>query len=310
MKRLAWLLILVLFAVPAAWAQTLDNFNAVDSANIDAVNAVDDANIDAINAVDFALPAFCSSFTPGDPFDLFCEDTEGSNSVETGVDDWDNTQGTDAQWEQNVDQTGVDNTWNDQTHSSTLTCANYQVGSYAARMYVYKDSTGTENAYMRHTPAAGAASTYYLQFYLLIVSEAWEANEVMSIGEIESGGSRRIGVRLKNSGANIVVEARIYHSGAAYVTYACDACTNLNDGAWHRVGIQWEQNTVDGALVFIDGSEDLDMNGATTFDGTVNQIVLGSQQNESSNLETDGADAITVEYDQIGGDNDTMPGPC
>ncbi len=225
-----------------------------------------------INSYRYATPSgLCSSCTPGDPSDVFCEDFEGPR----------------CSWTES--NTGDGDTNPQSTRNqSTMPCANK--GTYNADFYC--PSASDETYYER---AISDTSTLYVQFYFYLESESVNDNQGFSIFQVEdSDGSNAGAVGITQSGGSLYLftYANNWANGPGVGT------TALSTGTWYRINIKYTKNTTNGLRVYINGTEQVDCR-ATTGTQALEKAAFGG-----------GEKAFRYQIDNIQVDDDTMPEAC
>lgn len=245
----------------------------------------------------------CGSCTPGNPVDLFCEDSEGTNSIEDDPQaSYDTAVCDDAFW---LSVVHLNNTLTDESHSGTLNCSNR--GDYVVQFYVGEDVAGRESTYLERNHGGGEGS-YYTQLYFNIVSEELDSNDdyVSLIVLEDEAANRTVSVRLyQSSGDNNLYLQMVYYNGVGYDYLPVDMTTNgttaLSTGAWYRLRLDWVSGT--SVYMYVDSTteqSDIVDIGARN----VQYHIIGF---DTGDTDTDdgGDDEVTVQMDLIGADNDT-----
>jgi len=247
-----------------------------------------------------ALPSdYCSDGGGSDPTDIICEDAEGSNVI-SGFDT--------AQVAWDAANEDGDNTITEQAHVGTIGCTG--AGSYAISVYVANTNANEEQCNVEEALGTSKSAMYAQLIVTPDDTSTWENSEELSVINFyqSTNGYNLASVQLKRDGSgNIVFQLRYMKNDYAQVEIT--GSTVLSDNTWYRVGLEWKQNSSsDGARLWINGTEEVssDDNSHTTVNESMNKIYLGSRD-ESSTLETGGADAVTVQIDLVGIDDDTMP---
>ena len=253
-----------------------------------------------IAAMSGGVADYCSSFTPGDPADLFCEDSDGANTVETGATDWTTARGTDVGYTQTID-TGA--TWIEAAHSGTLSCVGK--GDYAIEYYtIDAANNGSESANMEVDITDSA--NVYTNFYFNLVSEAMDNSTKVGLVKyctLEGCAGRAATLSVwQDASGNLELYLEHQLADTSYVYTA--GTTALSTGTWYRVGLLWEQSPSE-VEVFLNGVSEI-----------ASSDVFGTNDIESVLVGTDdlGSDvnneAVTIQIDLFAVDNDTMPGAC
>ena len=225
-----------------------------------------------INSYRYATPSgLCSSCTPGDPSDVFCEDFEGPRCswTESNTGDGDvNPQST--------------------RNQSKMPCTSK--GTYNADFYC--PSASDETYYMR---TISDTSTLYVQFYFYLESESVGDGQGFSIFQVEdSDGSNAglVGIIQRDGSLYLFDYANNWANGPGVGT------TALSTGTWYRIGVEYTKNTTNGLRVYVNGTEQIGCR-ATTGTQALENIAFG-----------DGEKAFRYQIDNIQVDDDTMPEAC
>jgi hypothetical protein len=241
---------------------------------------------------------YCEDAGGTDPTDEICEDAAGTNVIETGTDDFDTAR---HAW----DSATMDgnNTLYEAAHSGTLSCKGK--GDYAIQVFVDNDTGSDYTAAIKESITA--TSSLYANFYINIISADWEHSEDLALFSFvnAAGGAWHTVLYLKRSGSNLYFLLGYTDDGWTHQQEI--GTTVISMGTWYRIGLEWNQNTANGAKLYLNGSIEVTGSG-TTVDQAVGQVWPGAVDGVSS-MEQD-ADAVTYQLSNIGIDNDTMPGAC
>jgi len=223
-----------------------------------------------INSYQYATSGtgLCSSCTPGDPSDVFCEDFEGPRCswTETGKGSGD---------------TNPQSTRNQSTNPCT------SKGTYNADFYC--PSASDETYYQR---AISDTSTLYVQFYFYLESESVDNSQGFSIVQIEtSGGVNACAVGIIQSGGSLYLfgYANNFANGPGV------GSTALSTGTWYRIGVEYTKNTANGCKIYINGVEDTNCRINTPNTSVASLYILAA------------AGTYRWQLDNFQIDDDTMP---
>ncbi len=215
--------------------------------------------------------SLCSSCTPGDPSDVFCEDFEGPRCswTESNTGDGD---------------TNPQSTRNQSTNPCT------SKGTYNADFYC--PSASDETYYMR---AISDTSTLYVQFYFYLESEGLENDQGFSVYQVESSGgvnAGAVGITQRDGSLYLFTYANNWSTGPGV------SSTALSTGTWYRIGVEYTKNTTNGLRVYLNGTEQTGCRTNTSTQALEN-IAFGGQDK-----------AFRYQIDNIQVDDDTMPEAC
>ena len=189
----------------------------------------------------------CSSCTPGDPSDVFCEDLEGSS-------DCGNDSGAAStchcSWTSTEDGSGS-LSFASTRNQSTNPCENK--GTYNIDLNCTGSYDNWDNEYSI-AKSFSAKTAIYAQAYIYIESESLNDNERVFLFSLADAGNEH----------DAMAVALRQVSGALYIaTYANDGGTGpgigstaLSTGTWYRLGIEYTSNTANGGRIYINGVED------------------------------------------------------
>lgn len=244
-----------------------------------------------INSFKYATSGtgLCSSCTPGDPSDVFCEDFEGSTDCGN---DSGNAQNCQCEWAVTADGTGSVSFTSTRNQTSNP-CANK--GTYNVDLNVSGTYGSWANDYEIHRTFT-AKTTVYLQAYIYIESEGIGNNETVPLFALYSSGD--------STDAMDIVLRQV--SGSLYLaTYANNQGTGpgvggtaLSTGTWYRLGIEYVANTVNGGKIYINGVEDTNCRINTPNTSVASLYILAA------------AGKYRWQLDNFQIDDDTMPEAC
>jgi hypothetical protein len=303
MKRIALVVFLLLgLHGPALGASGVDTIS--DPAAVDTVSSP--ASVDGVT---MAVANYCSSCTPGDPTDIWCEDSEGS--VTEGA-NW-----TTAQFDYDNITTSGSNTISDISHggdiASDQSCSGEE-GSYSVEFYLVDDAG--EDCFVREANGIVSESHISFQIYYRLISENWEASEYASVACFydETASAQNVCIMQVGDGTGGVDLYLAYCDSddtcdSTYNSLSSGKAIDVTVGTWYRLLLNWDQNdSTDGATLDVDGVEQAtseSIGNGTTVNQTVDRLYLGS---EGSVTATGSSDEIKWEVDMIGIDDDAEMG--
>lgn len=215
--------------------------------------------------------ALCSSCTPGDPSDIFCEDFEGPR----------------CSWTES--NTGDGDTNPQSTRNqSTMPCTSK--GTYNADFYC--PSASDKTYYQR---AISDTSTLYVQFYFYLESEGLNDSQGFTVYQVESSDEVNAGaVGIAQSGGSLYLFAYANN----WSTGPNVGSTALSTGTWYRIGVEYTKNTSNGLRVYLNGTEQTGCR-VNTSTQALDKVTFGG-----------GEKAFRYQIDNIQVDDDTMPEAC
>ena len=224
----------------------------------------------------------CSSCTPGDPSDIFCEDCDNSDNF------W-------CSWTDDVDGT---NTVACANHSGTLACTDK--GSKAIEITIDGDQGELASKYQAVTENA-----VYIHFYLNL--KTWSGMD--NLDEV-------VLIQVYEADYNTLARLWIYDiSGTPRLYYIIDgqagdeveAGPYLTVGTWYDVEFSWQRNTANGVNLNVNDTDYALDDGQTTIDVNCERIYIGSTSLSGG---IGAGEDIVIQMDNIEVDNDTMPDDC
>lgn len=233
----------------------------------------------------------CSSCTPGDPADVFCEDCENSGAFWCSV-------------TESVDGT---NDVSCAAHSGTLTCTDK--GSYAIQVDV--DGGQGDMCYIYMTVSE---DTIYVRGRFNFISWDGEASgDNVTLVTLANGTTILSILRLRWNGSNFVIRFAMY--GQEAIEYNLGPSLSL--GTWYDFYVSHTRNTTDGATCYVNGSDVSANAGYTSQDLACTRVYFGSipvGDMTPVNLGTNGidfsSDVVQYQFDIIEADDDTLPSTC
>lgn len=248
-----------------------------------------------------AISNYCSSGTPGDPMDVFCEDSEGGNTIETGATDW--TKAQNAGW---VDwDSPAEHTMIEAPHTDTLNCAGK--GDYAIEIHVV-DTTGNEE--MEVNLDIANKTTLYGQIYFNITDttgvDSGDDYGLFSFCFDEDGNCNSIivVVGLTYIAPNWkvgMIYSKADETNSAMTFNGTPTAVAVN--TWHRLGIKFVQGSE--ITVYLNGASEI-----TTADVTDIEDVKSVGFGSNGIYTIINNDAATFQVDLLAIDDDAMPGAC
>lgn len=238
-----------------------------------------------------AVSNFCSSCTPGDPCDQFCEDWEGSQDIATTGP---NGAATCTGW------TGGDD------GDGTITKASHDPGGDALGctgkgLYYLELANINSDLVWMYKDLAAAKSAVYLKFYAYVFQTNVDNNDLLhSLQLFNEAASTRVYVDLRFDGTDWSPRLQ-YNGGADKSTMTAD----FLDATWW----EWEITYISGTQVklsindgtnseTIDITTDVESENIKTIRFSVADLNIG--EGESAGL---GIDCLCV-------DDDALPGDC
>lgn len=235
---------------------------------------------------DDTVPTTCSSCTPGDPADIFCEDCENSGNF------W-------CTWTADTIDSG--NSVDCQNVSANIAC----LDKGAKAIQVFVDGDNGEEAARYKTIAS--ATELYIHFYLDIVSHNGLDNlDSVSILWIEDTGTGRAGhfYLIRDGSGNYDLKYFLDGQGGDEVESTINGFTT---GTQYECELWWKADTVNGMTMSINDTLYAPDDGETTKDVTIERIYVGS----IGTITALGADEdVTFQVDVIEADDDTMSDDC
>jgi len=240
----------------------------------------------------------CTSGSSGSPSDVFYEDWNGSNSCGNTISNSGTapTSNCDCTWTFFIENTG--NTINPMStrNLSSLSCVNK--GTYDIDFY---QNTGTVSGTIGIVSALrtfSAATTMYAQAYICVESisiPGGGAAYVMDMGNVSSPNPlQTIAACVYWNGINFVWDLE----DQAYANYISSVV--VVPGTWYRIGLEWHQNTINGAKLWVNGVNVASCNAENQ---SVVYLELGDDSGQGSNTER-----FQVANVQV--DDTAMPGAC
>ena len=240
---------------------------------------------------------YCSSCTPGDPTDEFCEDAEGSNTIETGATDFTTAQC--SGWTPTID-TGA--YLYEQGHSGSLSCSNK--GSYAIQYQVIDvDNNDSEDASLSIDTTD--SDLLYVNFYFNVISSAMSDDServgLATIAAYDAGNEKLVSVAIDYQTDPLLRIAMSNRNGAAGSTDTYGT-TTIVPGTWYRGTLIWNRGTA--ASFLLNGS--VETTNADIDDLTSKGVTIGS-----TNATTQVANhSVVIQMDMVGIDLTADPGVC
>ena len=224
----------------------------------------------------------CSSCTPGDPSDIFCEDGENSG------DHW-------CSW---ADQVSSGNSVTFAGHSDTLSCTDK--GDYA----IVFDVDGSNGELAALGMSISATGVFYAKFYVNITAMSYDSGTQFEIMTLEGSTAWLVGLYFGHEDGN--EKFRMYVNGQGG-NLEVDG-PNISTGTWYKVELFFTKNSADaaGAYFKVDGTQ-YSLSGDSTENINVDHVDLGS---DDRSYAVDATDTITFEMDIIKTDEDATPGDC
>ena len=244
-----------------------------------------------------ATPSACTSCTPGDPADIFCEDFEGSTDPPN-----------DCAWCTWTETVSAGNVLTTGSHTGTWqSCTSDDLGSNALKITV--DGANGENAYLWRNIQDDAFNNMFVQFYFWFDEDNTDTLE----------DSDKISVMAVTSSADSVIlwSVQVYsfsNNNILYFTYAHTGGTetvtldgSIDDGTVYEIKVWYKRNQADGVLVYLDDVDKTDTNNNTTWDYEPHNLYIGSSD-VTTNFTS--GDKAMMEIDMIEFDGDTLPTSC
>ena len=231
----------------------------------------------------------CSSCTPGDPSDVFCEDFEGATDCGNDSGGASNCR---CAWTSTETGTGS-LSFASTRGQSTNPCAGK--GTYNLDLYCGGTYESWSHEYSV-TRSFSSTVTSYTNFYMRIESESLSDGERVFLLSLADPDNL----------VDIMSVALRQVGGVLYLaTYANSEATGPNTGStvitvgtWYRVSVEYVSNTASGGKVYINGVEDTTCR-ITTPNYSAQYIHLFAA-----------AGTYRWQVDNIQQDNDTMPEAC
>jgi len=171
--------------------------------------------------------AICTSFTPGDPYDVLCEDIENSSNFWGG-----------ESWTDNID---APNTFAAADHTDTFNCS--EKGLKAAQVFI-----DFENGDGAGKTTVISATELYVQGYINITVNSIDTStwatvfNIYETGEFGGGGLTRLDIY--HDGSNLVFQHYIRTDGPGS-EYNYSSALSLN--TWYYIELYWKASTQNGS---------------------------------------------------------------
>ena len=224
-----------------------------------------------INSYRYVTSGLCSSCTPGDPSDVFCEDFEGPR----------------CSWTESNTGSGDVNPQSTR-NQSTMPCTSK--GTYNADFNI---TSASDEAYYKR--AKSDTTSTYVQFYVYIESEGLADYDGITFLQLENSSGEMAGaVGIRQSGGSVYLATYTnnWNTGPGV------GSTALSTGTWYRIGVEYTKNTSKGLRVYLNGTEQAGCRTDTSTQATEN-VVFGG-----------GYKAARYQIENIQVDDDTMPEAC
>lgn len=294
------LFLFIWFALVGATIDTFEGQSVDTGTTIEGTSAADSCEGQTITSI----ADYCSSCTPGDPTDIRCEDFDGSYTEETGADDIDTLRCDD--WTPLVDG---ENTLFEVTHAPGNTCTDK--GTYAAKFHVEDTAGGGEEDCHLEKSITEEATLFYNLYFVITDSSGVDDNDTVGLIRYSYGATFLLYVAIWQSDVDSKWYLRMRYRNADNNNYNVDGTTEIVEDTWYRLGVEWDQTNGHAHVYLTDnlhasGSLECTSESADQDNG-VTLIQLGSSEGSTQLGDNDSFD---YQLDNVGTDDDTMPGAC
>lgn len=233
-----------------------------------------------------AVDACSSCPSDSDEADVLCEDFDETGAL--------------CSWTESVEGT---NTYDDDnSHGGTYSCNDK--GPYDLLV----DWTYGQGNALAYIGTSTESHAYVMVDFRVVSSSLDASSERFALLALSNEGDTCVRVWLTYDGSKLILET-YHYDGSSYDTTS--GSTEITIGTWYTMTIEWSS----GSLVELKldtvagGSPSTEVSDSSSI-GTrnVNRIYLGAVN--AWNDDTEAGDAVSVEFDRLKIDDDTMPSQC
>ena len=237
-----------------------------------------------------AVASLCTSCTPGDPSDQFCEDADNAGAL----------------WCSYTDDISGTNTVAATAISGNLSACSKR-GSNAVQMTL--DGAQGDSAAKYYT--ISSTGTLYFSSYTNIMSYSGfdTSDDRVTLTEFyDTTNGWQVYVVFVNYAGSIELQLIMRSAEDSYSMVRGPTIASIGLGTWFQLEMYFVANTTNGAWMKVNSTQYTLADGETTSNYTLERVYIGSDGSEG--LGIGAGDAITVQYDLIQADKTAELGAC